>query len=249
MEILMKKHLEYIENIKKIIEKIESSGTEKIEETAQVLSKTLMAGKKIYLFGTGHSHMLSEELFYRAGGLVNIQPILIDSLMLHVSASKSTEKEREEGMAERIFNEYNMSKDDAVIIISNSGRNGVIVDMALLCKAKGLYTIALTNLEHTYAGLSRHKSGKRLCEIADTVLDNFGCVGDACIEINNVEGKICPTSTVIGALLLNASVARAVEICAENGCHPEHFASSNVDGGDEINNRLVEKYIKEIKHL
>ncbi len=245
----MNKHIEYISNIKNIIDKIENEGEEKIETVAQILSKTLMAGKRIFLFGTGHSHMLSEELFYRAGGLVNIQPILVDKLMLHVSASGSTLAEREEGIAEKIFEEYKMSIDDTVIIISNSGRNGVIVDMALLCKEKGLNTIALTNLEHTYAGLSRHKSGKRLCEITDLVLDNYGCVGDASIEVSGVEGKICPTSTVIGALLLNASVARCVEICVQNGYLPDHFASSNIDDGDEINDRLIEKYIKEIKHL
>lgn len=245
----MKKHLEYIENVKRIIEKISAQGEESIEKTAGLLSETLISGKRIFLFGTGHSHMLAEELFYRAGGLVNIQPVLVDKLMLHVSASGSTLAERKGGMAERIFNDYSMSVDDTVIIISNSGRNGVIVDMALLCKENGLNVIALTNLEHTYSGASRHKSGKRLCEIADTVLDNGGCVGDACVEVDGVDGKICPTSTVCGALILNAVVARAVEICAEKGFCPDHFASSNIDGGDEINNILVEKYKKEIKHL
>lgn len=245
----MKKHLEYIKNVKAIIEKIESDCEESIEKTACIISKTLIDGKRVYLFGTGHSHMLAEELFYRAGGLVNIQPILVDELMLHVSASESTIAERKEGMAERIFKEYGMNKNDTVIIISNSGRNGVIVDMALLCKEKGLNVVALTNLEHTYANESRHKSGKRLCEIAHVVLDNCGCVGDACVEVDGIEGKICPTSTVCGALILNAVVARAVEICAEKGFCPDHFASSNIDGGDAINNILVEKYKKEIKHL
>ena len=131
----------------------------------------------------------------------------------------------------------------------SSGRNGVIVDMALLCKEKKLNVIALTNLEHTYAGASRHKSGKRLCEIADIVLDNFGCVGDACVEVDGIEGKICPTSTVTGALILNAIVAEAVDTCAKRGFNPEHFASSNVDGGDAINNALINKYKKEIRHL
>lgn len=245
----MEKYIEYIENIKKIIEKIETDGKNSIEKSAKTVAETLINGRRLYLFGTGHSHMLSEELFYRAGGLVNIRPVLIDALMLHVSASESTVAEREEGIAERIFKEYNMSENDTIIIISNSGRNGVIVDMALLCKEKGLNIIALTNLEHTYSGQSRHKSGKRLCEIADTVLDNGGCVGDACIEVDNVAGKICATSTVCGALILNAVVAQAVSICAANGFVPEHFASSNIDGGDEINDRLVEKYKKEIRHL
>ncbi len=245
----MKKYIEYIENCKKIIEKIETEGAASIEKAAATVSQTIIDGKRIYLFGTGHSHMLAEELFYRAGGLVNIQPILVEPLMLHISASESTLAERVEGYAEKIFAEYGMSEGDTVVIISNSGRNGVIVDMALLCKEKGLNVIALTNLEHTYSGASRHKSGKRLCEIADTVLDNFGCVGDACVNVDGVEGKICPTSTVTGALILNAIVAQAVDNCAKKGFVPEHFASSNVDGGDEINNALVNKYKKELKHL
>lgn len=245
----MKKYIEYIENVKNIIEKIETAGAESIEKTAQIFADTLINGRRIYLFGTGHSHMLAEELFYRAGGLVNIQPILIEPLMLHISASESTVAERKEGMAEEIFREYGMSANDTVVIISNSGRNGVIVDMALLCKKEGLNVIALTNLEHTYAGESRHKSGKRLCEIADVVLDNGGCVGDACVEVDSIEGKICPTSTACGAMILNAVVAEAVDICAKKGFNPDHFASSNIDGGDEINNKFVEKYKNELKHL
>lgn len=246
---MMKKYLEYIDNCKAIIDKISTEGTENIEKAANLLSDTMISGKKLYLFGTGHSHMLAEELFYRAGGLVNIQPILVEPLMLHISASESTLAERVEGYADKIFKDYGMSKGDTVVIISNSGRNGVIVDMALLCKDEGLNVIALTNLEHTYAGESRHKSGKRLCEIADIVLDNFGCVGDACVTVDGIDGKICPTSTVTGALILNSIVAQSVENCVKSGFYPEHFASSNVDGGDEFNNRLVEKYKKELKHL
>lgn len=245
----MKKYLEYIKANQQIIEKIATEGAENIEKSAQLFSDALINNRKIFLFGTGHSHMLSEELFYRAGGLVKIQPILDPPLMLHISASESTVAERVEGVAQNLFNEYGIKENDVIVIISNSGRNGVIVDMALLCKEKGVRTVALTNLQHTYSGLSRHQSGKRLCEIADVVLDNFGCVGDACVEVQGVEGKICPTSTVSGALILNAVVAEAVDICSEKGFVPEHFASSNVDGGDEINNKFVEKYKEEIKHL
>lgn len=245
----MKKYIEYINNIKSITEKIENNCAESIENAALAVSKVLTEGKKLFIFGTGHSHMLAEELFYRAGGLVQIQPILIDELMLHIDAYASTEAERKEGLAEKIYDDYSMAVGDTIIIISNSGRNGVVIDMALLCKEKGLTVIVLTNLEHTYSGESRHKSGKRLCEIADIVLDNCGCVGDACISVDGVEGTICPTSTVAGAMILNAVVAEAVDICAKGGFSPEHFASANIDGGDEINDRLIKKYKKEIKHL
>lgn len=245
----MKKFLEYINNIKAITDKIAFQGAESIEKAAEVFSSALIEDKKIFIFGTGHSHMLAEELFYRAGGLVKIRPVLVEELMLHIDAYGSTAAERIEGLADRIFDDYSMSEGDTIIIISNSGRNGVVVDMALLCKKKGLNVIALTNLEHTNSGASRHKSGKRLCEIADIVLDNFGCVGDACIEVDGVEGKICATSTVAGAMILNSVVAQAVDICAKKGFCPEHFASANIDGGDEINDRLIKKYKKEIKHL
>lgn len=245
----MKKQFDYIEKVKAVIERIENEVGEDIEKSAKIFSDALIQGRRIFLFGTGHSHMLSEELFYRAGGLLNIQPILVERLMLHIDAVGSTVAEREEGLAESIFSEYSIKSGDVIVIISNSGRNGVIVDMALLCKEKGVTVIALTSLEHTNAGLSRHKSGKRLCEIADVVLDNCGCVGDACVDVDGVDGKICATSTVAGATILNAIVARAVEICSEKEFYPEHFCSANVDGGDEINDKLIEKYKKEIKHL
>ncbi len=245
----MKKYLEYIKINQQIIEEILVDEGENIEKVAELFCRALMNDRRIFLFGTGHSHMLSEELFYRAGGLVKIQPILSPPLMLHVSASESTIAERGEGVAQKLFDDYNIRENDVVVIISNSGRNGAVVDMALLCKERGVKTVALTNIRHTLAGASRHGSGKRLCEIADVVLDNHGCVGDACVEVDGVEGKICPTSTVSGALILNAIVAETVDMCAKKGFVPEHFASSNVDGGDAINNKLVEKYKEEIKHL
>ena len=102
----MKTYLKYIENFKDIVEKIETKCAESIEKTAELFADTLMGDKKIFLFGTGHSHMLSEELFYRAGGLVKVQPVLVEPLMLHISASQSTLEERVEGYAERIFAEY-----------------------------------------------------------------------------------------------------------------------------------------------
>lgn len=245
----MNKYLEYIENCERIISEIKERDGAKIEQAAELFKNSVEKGRPVFLFGTGHSHMLAEELFYRAGGLADIQPILETSLMLHESASKSTEIERLEGYAEILFDHYGVQKDDVMVIISNSGRNGVIVDMALLCKERGVNVIALTNIEHATAGASRHKSGKRLFEIADVVLDNCGCNGDACVSVHGVDGKICPTSTVAGALILNAVVAECVDLCVKDGFSPVHFASSNVDGGDEINEVIIAQKKGEVRHL
>ena len=245
----MKKYLEYIETAKGIIEKISTEGAPSIEKAAEVFADTLINGKKVFLFGTGHSHMLSEELFYRAGGLVNIQPILVEPLMLHISASESTNAERVEGYAEKIFADYGMAEGDTVVIISNSGRNGVAIDLALIAKERGITTVVITNMEHTMQGKSRHSSGKKLYELGTIVIDNCGCIGDASMHIPEIGRNVAPTSTSAGAAILNAIEARAVEIMVENGYTPDVFSSSNVDGGDEINNAYIEKYKKEIKSL
>ena len=243
----MKKSKEYFENAIALLTDI--SEAPEIEKSAALFAETLKNGKNIFLFGTGHSHMLAEEMFYRAGGLVNIHPILETSLMLHESASKSTEIERLSGYAEIIFEHYGIAAGDTIVIISNSGRNGVCVDMALLCKEKGVNVIALTSVKHSMSGASRHPGGKRLCEIADIVIDNRGCYGDACIKIEEIGRNVSPTSTVVGAAVLNAIEAECVDMLVSQGVIPDVFSSSNVDGGDEINTAFVKKYSGVIKHL
>ena len=245
----MNKPLEYLNNLNKVLNDIIETQMPSIEKSAESFAEALKSGNKIFLFGTGHSHMLAEELFYRAGGLVTIQPVLETALMLHESASKSTEIERLEGYAEIIFDSYSMQKGDVIVIISNSGRNGVCVDMATLAKERGLTVIALTNIRHSSSGASRHKSGKRLFEIADIVLDNMGCIGDASIHFEEIGRNAAPTSTSAGAAILNAIVCGCIEVMLNDGIMPEVFSSSNVDGGDEINAAFIKKYKNEIRSL
>ena len=245
----MKKPLEYLTNLQSILTSIIEKQLSEIESCSALFADALENGHNIFLFGTGHSHMLAEEVFYRAGGLVKLQPVLETSLMLHESASKSTEIERLEGYAKILFDTYKMQKDDVIVIISNSGRNGIPVDMALLAKEKGLKVIALTNIEHSSASPSRHKSGKRLYEIADVVLDNMGCLGDASVYFEELGRNACPTSTSTGAAILHAVVAGCIEKMLSDNVTPEVFSSSNVDGGDAINEAFIEKYRGIIRSL
>lgn len=245
----MKKTLEYLKNMQKILEEITENQLDAIDETARAFATALENDRSIFLFGTGHSHMLAEEIFYRAGGLVKIQPVFETPLMLHESASKSTEMERIEGYAGKIFADYNMKKNDVIVIISNSGRNGVCVDMAQLAKQEGLVVVALTNLNHSKSMASRHPSGKKLYEFADIVLDNMGCVGDASVYFDALGRSVAPTSTSAGAAILNAVVTGTVEIMLSDGITPEVFSSSNVDGGDEVNEAFLKKYKDKIRSL
>ncbi len=245
----MNKPFEYLENLSRILDEIKEKQLSSIEKAAEAFAVALENDNSIFLFGTGHSHMLAEELFYRAGGLVKIQPVFEEELMLHISASKSTEFERLEGYAQKLFDDYSMKKDDVIIIISNSGRNGVCVDMAQLAKENELTVIALTNLNHSKSMASRHPSGKKLYEFADIVLDNMGCVGDASVYFPEINRNAAPTSTSAGAAMLNAIVTGCIEKMLEDGYVPEVFSSSNVDGGDAVNEAFLQKYRGKIKSL
>ncbi len=245
----MSKSVEYFENLQKILARIATEQLDNIEKAARAVADTLENGGRVHAFGTGHSHMLAEEIFYRAGGLVNVNPILETSLMLHESAAKSTELERLEGYGEILFDHHSINQKDILFLFSNSGRNGVAIDLALIAGERGVKTVVITNMEHTMQGASRHSSGKKLFEAADIVIDNCGCHGDASMRIDEINRSVAPTSTAAGAAILNAIEARAVEIMVSEGFTPEVFSSSNVDGGDEINNAYIAKYKKEIKSL
>lgn len=245
---MMSKALEYITNIERLIKEVKDTQLSAIEEAAKIISESLMSGGMIYTFGTGHSHMLAEEIFYRAGGLVRVNPILDEGLMLHSGAVKSTSLERLHGYAAVLLDNYPVQKNDVIIIASNSGRNTVSIEMAIEAKKRGLKVFALTNLKHSKSTTSRHESGKLLYELADVVLDNCGNIGDASIEFDGI-GSAAPTSTVIGAMLLHSIVCGAIEMMLEKGVTPEVFCSSNVDGGDKINKSFIDKYSKEIKSL
>lgn len=245
----MSKAMEYFENLQRIIVRISTEQAENIESAARAVADTLKNGGRVHTFGTGHSHMLAEEIFYRAGGLVNVNPILETGLMLHESASKSTELERLEGYGKILFDLHGIKNTDILFLFSNSGRNGVAIDLGIIAREKGVKTIVITNMEHTMQGKSRHSSGKKLYELGTVVIDNCGCTGDASMRIEEIGRNVAPTSTAAGAAILNAIEARAVEIMVAEGFVPEVFSSSNVDGGDEINEAYVKKYIKEIKSL
>lgn len=245
----MSKANEYFDNLQKILTRISTEQGGNIDAAASAVADTLENGGRIHTFGTGHSHMLAEEIFYRAGGLVNVNPILETGLMLHESASKSTALERLEGYGEILFDMHGIKETDILFLFSNSGRNGVAIDLALIAQSRGVRTVVITNMEHTMQGKSRHSSGKKLYELGTVVIDNCGCTGDASMEIKEIGRNVAPTSTAAGAAILNAIEARAVEIMVADGYVPEVFSSSNVDGGDEINEAYVKKYIKEIKSL
>lgn len=136
-----------------------------------------------------------------------------------------------------------------VFVLSTSGRNPVPVDVALHAKEKGAFVIGITSLEYSQSQPSRHKSGKHLYNSVDLVIDNQSVKGDAALSYEKVAVPFGPTSTVVGAVILNAVLAEAIKIMADNDFEPPVFLSGNIDGADNHNNQLVEKYRRRIPLL
>jgi len=239
----------YFDKATEKIELVRKNEMKQMKEAANRIAVAIQNEGIIQLFGCGHSHILTEEVCYRAGGLVPINPILYGPLMLHEGALRSSELERQNGLAEKFMSEQDIRQEDVMVVISTSGRNPVPVDVAQIAKDKGAFVIGITSMEYSKSQPSRHISGKHLYNSVDLVIDNFATKGDAALTYNKVNVPFGPTSTVVGAVIINAILAEAVKILADKGIEPPVFLSGNMDGADEHNSKLVEKYKKRIRLL
>ncbi len=240
---------EYLKNIYALLKKLEQTQEAAIDEVSEVCARAIRDGGLLYFFGTGHSHMICEEPFYRAGGLGCVSPILESGLMLHEGASKSSSLERLEGLGNAVISHTGLGRGDVLFLISNSGRNCAVIDAALEAGKRGAVTVAITSMNHTTAVSSRHTSGKKLYEVCDYVLDNGGEAGDASIRLEGLPQKIGPTSSVLDITLVNLVMANTTERLLKMGLVPPVFTSANTDGGDQSNKAVLEAYRNRIRCL
>jgi len=231
----------YFDNLSALLARTHETQAQAMECAARHIADCLKGGGMVYTFGTGHGHLLALEIFYRAGGMARICPILDEKLMLHISAAGSTLEERREDWVALLLERYPIKAGDVLISISNSGRNAVPVLLAHEAQKRGAFVIALTSMNHTRAVTSRNSLNLRLFEAADLILDNGGVLGDASVSFAD-GAMVGPTSTAVGAAMLQAIVCRVKELSLEENFEADFFKSSNVDGGDEWNDRLIERY-------
>lgn len=233
---------EFQTNIIELIKYFTKTQEKNLLDAASAVTDCLEKGGQFFAIGTGHSHMVGEEFYSRAGGLACIQLIAPMELTLGEHPMKSTHIERIAEYAHVIIMQYKIKAGDIVMISSNSGRNAMPVEMALELKKRGIQTIAFTNLQHSKLSASRHPSGKNLYEICDIVIDNCGPLGDASMQLEGIKGKMGATSSIIGmymAQLLSMMIAKEM---LRRGLEIPVFLSSNVDEGDAWNKGIMKKY-------
>jgi uncharacterized phosphosugar-binding protein len=233
----------YFGEIHKLLEKVEKKERQTLQKAAKKVAETIQQGGIIHLFGCGHSHILTEEVYYRAGGLVPIHPILHEPLMLHEGAIQSSKLEKKNDYAETFMKDQDIQESDLVFVISTSGRNPVPIDVARIAKEKKkAYTIGITSIEYSTSERSRHKSGKYLFEVVDTIINNHAPIGDSLLSHEKVQVNFSPSSTTIGSAILNGVFAEAIVIMAESGFQPPVLLSGNMEGSEVHNTEIINKY-------
>jgi uncharacterized phosphosugar-binding protein len=231
----------YLQAINKLQTRVVEGQRAKLIQAAEKMAETTKRDHRIFLFGTGHSHMLTEEGFYRAGGLANVVPLLSEHFMLHHLPQLGSRLERTPGLADVILDRYDPQAGEMLFIFSNSGVNRLPVEMALRGRERGLFAVSISSLAYAQqAPLS--DLGLRLDQAVDLALDNGGEPGDALLELPSLRWRVAPSSTVIGAMLWNCLVSETASLLLASGMEPPIFVSINIPGAAEHNQALMEKW-------
>ena len=215
------------------IKNLRDTQSENIKKAAGLVGEVLAEGKHVFTFGSGHSQLLAREIYERAGGLAPV---------FHLPNPIWGMVERLEGYGEMLLEQYPIQAGEVIFVISNSGRNPEPIEIAKGAKDRGLKVIVVTALEHSKNVESRHSSGKKLYEFGDIVLDTGTPKGDAVMAFEGLPSKAGALSTVLGAALLNAVMVEAIQYLLDKGIEPPILISANVDGSDEHNAELMERY-------
>lgn len=224
--------MEYFDFVEAKIQELKSEEAA-IQKAGKLMSQVIRQKGVIHIFGSGHSYMLAMEIALRAGSLAPFISINEPSLGQY---------ERIAGVGKEFMRKMELRENDCFILVSNSGRNPLPLEMALEIKKRKLPLIVLTSLDVSKEMESRDKSGKKLYEFADIILDNKGVKGDAAIEVGKGNEKVAATSTVLGCMLLNQAVVECCKYLAAEGIELPILRSANVDGGKEYNDQLLGQY-------
>lgn len=246
----MRSAMAYVDAVRDRLAVLLESQEEAVDRAAELMAEAIAEGRSLFAFGASHSFIIAEELVYRTGGLMVVNPIYPHGMNLSVRPMTMTSRlERIEGLGRELLDGSPASPEDVLLIASTSGRNAVAIDMAIRAREKGIRTIGITSLAYTAGVVSRHSSGKKVADLCDIVLDNGAPLGDAAVSVAGFGQPVGPLSTVLGCALVNALVAEVTARLVQRGIEPPVFMSANLDGGDAYNARLLESNRARIHYM
>jgi uncharacterized phosphosugar-binding protein len=226
---------EYLARCRELVVTVEAQRPS-IAQAADWFAQTILRGRMVHLFGSGHSRILVEEMWPRYGSFPGFNPIVELSLSFHnlvVGPNGQRQAmflENVSGLAERILRNFDLSPDDSALVASSGGCNIVPIEMAEQFRARGIKVVAIISRRHSEASVSQRPDGKKLQDFADLVLDTGAPVGDAMVKVDGLETPVAPGSTVGGCLLVNSIKAEVAERLTRAGQPPRVLSAGAVVG-------------------
>jgi len=226
---------EYLNKGREIINAVEAQEPI-IQEVAKLFADSILKGRMVHLFGSGHSRIMVEEMWPRYGSFPGFNPIVELSLSFHnlVIGSNGQRQamflENVPGFAPRILRNFDITSEDTALIISSSGCNVVPIEMAEELQKRNVKVVALVSSKHLEGSTSKRADGKKLTDFADFVLDTGAPLGDAMIYVDGLDTPVAPGSTLGGVLLINTVKAEVANILQQNGKTPKVLSSGKIIG-------------------
>jgi uncharacterized phosphosugar-binding protein len=245
---------QYLQKITAHLEALHDQNKASILMAARMVADQIKHDNIVYAYGPGgHSNIGSQELFFRAGGLMHISAMLDEGTLLSGGALRSMAIERTPGYGTIVIEDYGLKEGDLLILINAYGINSAVIDAALEARRRGVKIVGVTSVRHAQATAAdhpaRHPSKKNLYEVVDVVLDSNIAIGDAVISIEGVESPVGSLSTFATTYLLNSMVIEAVQLLAQDGVQPPIWRSGNSPDGDASNARFIDRFKGRIKKL
>lgn len=244
----------YFEKLLENFRQVNETQKENIQKAAALMADAIAADRLISVYGGGgHTTLCMGEMFFRAGGLSNINPVMETGLSVFNQALKYLELERTVNYGSAIMKYYDLQKDDVLIIFHNIGINPATIDAAMEAKKRGVKIIAVSSSawqeEMPEDHFIRHPNKTNLFDYADVCIEDFNPVGDAVVLVPGFETPIAPVSNIIDFYIAHLLEIECVKQCIERGIVPPVWSSANTPGGDEKNAAYLEKYKPRIKML
>ena len=244
----------YYKMIIENLDKVNKTQGENIKKAGKLMADAIQNDKLINVYGGGgHTTLCMGEMFFRSGGLANINPIMETGLSVFNQALKYLELERTVNYGRAIMKYYDLKKDDLLIIFHNIGINAATIDAAIEAKDNGVKIIAVSSSywqnEMPDDHFIRHPSKKNLFELADVCIDDYNPVGDAMVKVPGFEVPIAPISNIVDFYIAHLMEIAAIDECIKRGITPPVWYSANTPEGDKKNAEILIKYKSRIKML
>lgn len=246
--------IEYYEEINHYLKEIINTEKNRIREAAQEVAEQIKQDKIFYVYGPGgHSNLASQEVFFRAGGLMHACAILDEGTLLSNGALRSMAIERTPGYGRIVIDDYHLKQGDLLIIVNAYGINAATIDATLEARDRGVKVIGVSSIVHAEQTPvnhpARHPSKNNLHDIVDINIDSKINVGDAILKIDGLEQKVGAMSTFVNAFILNSVMIEATALLAKENIQPPIWKSGNATGGDKWNNQFISRFKGKIKNL